>query len=54
MNMEDKLERIYEREMDALDKQFMSGSITQKEYDEECNALDKWINEEYKNLRNRF
>lgn len=43
---EDMIERVIEREMNRLDKELLSGSITQEEYDCEVAELDKWSREE--------
>jgi hypothetical protein len=45
---EDEIERIAEREMDRLDKALLAGTFTQEDYDEEVEALDQWVREEYK------
>lgn len=43
---EDQIERWVERQMNALDRQLLSGSITQEEYEEEVLQLEKWAREE--------
>lgn len=45
---EDQIERWVERHMNALDRQLLSGSITQEEYEEEVLQLEKWAREEMK------
>jgi hypothetical protein len=45
---EDEIERVAEREMNRLDKELLSGALTQEDYDEEVEALDQWVREEYK------
>jgi hypothetical protein len=47
---EHMIERIVERKMDRLDEQFLSGKLTQKEYDREMVALDKWASQQYKEI----
>ena len=49
---EDQIERIYEREMDRLDEDFVSGKMTRQEYDIECKDLNHWVTEAYHSLRN--
>jgi hypothetical protein len=39
---EEQVESIVERHMDKLDKQLMSGKLTQQEYDHEVMVMDKW------------
>lgn len=48
---EEQIERRAEREMDRLDKQLLSGALTQAEYDEEVRELDRWAREEYRAAR---
>lgn len=42
---EEAIERIVERSMNILDKQLMTNSITQEEYDEEVAELERWAME---------
>lgn len=44
---EEKIERIYELSMDALDDGLIDGLLTQEAYDEEVKALNRWIRAEY-------
>ena len=48
---EDRIERIYEREMDILDEELMRGYMTQIEYDREVKLLNEEINAMYHELR---
>ena len=45
---ESEIELRVERQMDKLDKKFMRGEITQREYDREVFILDKWTAQQYK------
>jgi hypothetical protein len=45
---EDQIERIAERKMDALDKRFMAGELSQAEYDKAVKALDQWTKDQCK------
>jgi hypothetical protein len=49
---EEQIERWYEREMDALDAELLSGVITQKEYDQATKELAQEVNATYHGLRN--
>lgn len=51
MAIEDKIERIVEKEMDRLDKLLTGGYLTQEQYDEEVQELDDWASEQYKEFR---
>lgn len=44
---EDQIERSAEREMDILDRLFLSGRLTQEQYDREVRELNEWCEEEY-------
>jgi hypothetical protein len=50
---EDQLERIYERQMDNLDRQLTKGMLTQNEYDLEVRELDNWILDQERKVRAR-
>jgi uncharacterized membrane protein len=39
---EEQIERRAERAMDRLDRLFMSGQISQSEYDREVSSLNRW------------
>jgi len=39
---EDQIEQHVERAMSRLDRQFLAGTINQKEYDREVLILDRW------------
>ncbi len=43
---EDQIERKVERAMDRLDARFMSGRLSQAEYDREVVILDKWASQQ--------
>jgi hypothetical protein len=45
---EEQIERTCEREMNRLDRELMSNSISQEEYDHEVMLLDKWAQEQYR------
>jgi len=46
-----QIEDIVEREIDKLDKKFMSGKLTQSEYDHEIMILDKWSSQQYEHSK---
>jgi hypothetical protein len=48
---EDQIERIAEREMDRLDREYMSGVLSKYRYDKEVRALDRWVREELKKYK---
>ena len=50
---EDQIERIYERQMDKLDRLLTKGMMTNEEYNEEVSELDKWANDMERKYRNR-
>jgi hypothetical protein len=43
---EDQIEQHVERAMNRLDRQFLSGTITQQEYDHEVMIVDKWAHQQ--------
>jgi hypothetical protein len=47
---EDQIERQVERMMDSLDRQLLSFSITQEEYDTEVKEINAWAEDQYKTL----
>lgn len=47
---EDQIERKVERMIDALDKSFMNGELTQDAYDKEMKSIDDWAQEQYKRI----
>lgn len=47
---EEQIERTITRSMNGLDRQLMSGSLTQEAYDTEVRALDAWGEGQYLNL----
>ncbi len=50
---EDQIEFIAEKQMDALDRRLMSGSITQADYDAEVAALDAWTKNQQRQVHRR-
>lgn len=50
---EDQIERIYERQMDKLDRLLTKGMMTNEEYIEEVSELDKWAMDMERKYRNR-
>jgi len=48
---ETEIEIIVERAIDRLDKKFMSGNLTQSEYDHEIMILDKWSSQQYEHSK---
>lgn len=50
LTTEEAIERIVERSMTILDKQLLTNSISQDEYDEEVAELDAWAREQYENM----
>jgi hypothetical protein len=51
---EEKIERQVESKMDSLDRQLMSGRLSQREYDQKVKDLNKWAEQQYELLsRNR-
>lgn len=48
---EEQIERWYEREMDALDADLLSGLISQEEYNQSTKHLTQELNEMYHTLR---
>ena len=53
LTSEEAIERIVERSMNILDKQLMTNSISQDEYDEEVKALDEWARDAYREADER-
>lgn len=45
---EDQIERRVESRMNSLDRQLMSGSLSQKDYEREVKALDQWAADQYR------
>lgn len=46
--MEDQIERIAEREMNRLDREYMKGMLSEAKYKAEVAELEKWCREEYR------
>lgn len=46
---EDRIERIVEKRMDALDRHFREGVLTETEYHNAVETLKRWATNEYKN-----
>lgn len=51
---EDQIERIYERHMNKIDELFMSGNISQNEYDDRVLALNEWAEDMYNTYNERI
>ena len=47
---EDQIERICEKRMDELDFEYKNGFITEEVYHEEVRRLDRWAQEEYREI----
>jgi len=50
---EDQIERIAERQMDNLDRQYTKGMLTNEEYNQEVLELDRWVRDELRLSRAR-
>ncbi len=50
---EDQIERIAERQMDNLDRQYTKGMLTNEEYNQEILELDRWVRDELRLSRAR-
>lgn len=50
---EEKIERICQETMDKLDKQFLNGMISEKEYEYQVNKLDHWADKKYMELEKK-
>ena len=48
---ESQIEMQVESKMNSLDRQLMSGSISEDQYDREVRKLDKWAEREYRKAR---
>ena len=48
---ERQIERIVEREMDKLDRQFMNGKLSREQYEYEVFILDKWASQQYEHQK---
>jgi hypothetical protein len=44
----DQIERKVERAIDALDRAFLAGRLSQEAYDAEIVAWDKWADQQYR------
>ncbi len=51
---EEYIERIYEREMNKIDRLLMDGVISQSEYDDEVLSLCEWAEEMYNTYNERI
>jgi hypothetical protein len=45
---ESQIESMVEKAIDKLDKKFLNGEISQTEYDQEINIIDKWAIQQLK------
>jgi uncharacterized protein YqiB (DUF1249 family) len=52
MNRLERLELVYEREMDRLDRLFMNSAMTQEEYDAEVRQLERDYRDDCAECRN--
>jgi hypothetical protein len=50
---ERQIEIVAERRMDVLDRAFMRGDLTEKEYIELVAELEAWADDEYRKLPSR-
>lgn len=50
MLTEEQIERAIERATDTLDRVFMSGGMTQAEYNGELQLLEQWASDAYRSL----
>lgn len=48
---ESQIELQVEMKMNSLDRQLMSGSLSEDQYDREVRKLDKWAEREYRKVR---
>jgi hypothetical protein len=48
---EDQIENRVEKAIDRLDRQLLTGNITQQEYDQEVMIVDKWAYQQIVALR---
>lgn len=48
---ENQIETLVERQIDKLDKNLLSGALTQSEYDHEIMIVDKWASQQYDHLK---
>jgi hypothetical protein len=51
---EEYIERIYEREMNKIDRLLMDGVISQSEYDDEVLSLCEWAEDMYNTYNERI
>lgn len=50
---EDQIDRIVERQMDELDRQYTKGMLTEQEYTQEVIELHRWARDEERQSRAR-
>jgi hypothetical protein len=50
---EDQIDRIVERQMDELDRQYTKGMLTEEEYTQEVIELHRWARDEERQSRAR-
>jgi CO dehydrogenase/acetyl-CoA synthase beta subunit len=48
---EEQIERIAERRMNMLDRNYIVGNINQDQYDQLVKDLDDWAKDEYRKLK---
>jgi len=51
---EDQIERLYERQMDQLDRLLMTNQLDQSQYDQRVAALNEWAEDMYNTYNERF
>ena len=44
---ENQIESTVERVIDKLDRQLLTGKLTQQQYDQEVHIIDKWAIQQY-------
>lgn len=42
MMTEDQIERVVERRIDAIDKRYLAGELTEEDYREKIREVDEW------------
>jgi hypothetical protein len=47
---EQQIERRVELMMDELDEKFLKLNMRQGEYDQRCDAINKWADEQYRKI----
>lgn len=47
---EDQIEQMVESKINILDRQLLAGKLTQSQYDQEIEKVDKWAERQYNKL----